>query len=241
MSNDEHGRSGGSGSWAGFLIGPAFLVLVYWFLAGPDLAEIPHTKAVSVPASAISTAPRREILHDPPTILINGFKRQCMDCHSLFPPREETPKRLLQHKHVRLNHGINDRCRNCHDTENRNRLVLYGGKSIPYNNVVELCAKCHGPEYEDWLFGMHGKVLGYWDTSRGPARRLMCTECHNPHTPRIPAMSPIQPLPPPHTLRMGNPAEHETAEEEADPLRHALRVTEQILNQRKHPKQEVPD
>ncbi len=229
MSSDRRTTGGRSGGWASFLIGPAFFGLAYWFLAGPDLSQIPHTRAVVVPAEDISIEPRRQILHDPPTINLGGFERTCMDCHRHFPPREDTPKRLLQHTHIRLNHGINDRCRNCHDVEDRNRLVLYGGESISYDQVVELCEKCHGPTYEDWVRGMHGKVLGYWDEALGPVRRLVCTECHDPHTPRIPAMSPIRPLPPPSTLRMGNPQEHVYEElEELDPLRRALHLAERV-------------
>jgi hypothetical protein len=46
---------------------------------------------------------------------------------------------------------------------------------------------------------MHGRTNGYWDASRGEARRLTCTECHDPHAPALPAMTP---LPGPATIRM---------------------------------------
>lgn len=227
-------------SWAGFLIGPAFFALAAWFLIGPDLLDIPHTPIVVAPAEAITTAPRRQTLSDPPTIVVNGFKRTCMDCHRLFPPREQTPKRLLQHKHIHLNHGINDRCRNCHNVQDRNKLVTYNGEPVSFNNVVRLCAKCHGPTYRDWQRGMHGRTNGYWDPTRGPVRRLRCTECHDPHDPRHPAMDPLTPLPPPHTIRM---PEHEpVAKAEPhlhDPLRDALeRFTE--LEQQQPSRQSAP-
>ena len=163
-------------------------------------------------------------LVDPPMILLNGFERTCMDCHRVFPPRDIAPEDLQQHRHIRLDHGINDACRNCHDVENRDRLVLRGGESIGYDDVERLCAKCHGPTYRDWEIGTHGRSNGYWDPSRGERRRLACTECHDPHVPRSPAMDPINPLPGPNTLRMHvlEPVEGEEHAGTYDPLRSAI-------------------
>jgi len=171
----------------------------------------------------LSTAPRRKILGDIPVINIDGYDRTCMDCHKLFPARDAAPEALLQHKNILLDHGINDRCRNCHDVKDRNRLVMASGDSISYGEVVLLCAKCHGPIYRDWEHGMHGRTNGYWDSKRGKQRRLSCIECHDPHSPRIPAMDPLAPLPPPKTLRMGEPGEHDP--EKTDPLRRSLKIS----------------
>jgi hypothetical protein len=146
-----------------------------------------------------------------------------MDCHMLFPAMDEPPERLQQHTDIVLDHGINDRCRNCHDTVNRDRLVLQSGESIPFSEVVELCAKCHGPTYRDWQRGMHGRTNGFWNVVMGDAWRLNCIECHDPHNPRFPAMDPLIPLPPPNTLRMGRRRGHSSdIPEEADPLRRVL-------------------
>ncbi|RMF75544.1 MAG: hypothetical protein D6744_13315 [Planctomycetota bacterium] len=168
----------------------------------------------------MTTAPRRIALGDPPTVQIGAFRQTCMDCHRMFPPADDPPKQLMQHTHIKLDHGINDRCRNCHDPEDRNRLVLHGGESIPYERVVELCAKCHGPTYHEWQRGAHGRTNGYWNPAFGPVRKLKCTECHDPHSPRHPAMDPVRPLPPPNTLRMGEPRKpsHDPPEERRDPL-----------------------
>lgn len=208
---------------AGFLTGLGLLLLACWFLWGANLVEIPTTKASIVPAALLSTAPRREILSDPPVIEIDGFERTCMDCHRLFPAREMAPDKLLKHTHIVLDHGINNLCRNCHYVEDRNRLVLHNGEPIDYDDVVVLCAKCHGPTYRDWERGMHGRTNGYWDATQGEPRQLGCTECHDPHIPRVPAMDPLSPLPPPNTIRMGDhgAVEHEETEE-LDPLRRVL-------------------
>lgn len=224
------GSSASSGGVAGFLVGPAFFAMAIWFVLGPDIGKVPTTEAAMVPAELITAAPRRVAQGDPPMAIVNGMNRRCTDCHDLFSPRPEALKKLLQHSHIVLDHGINDACRNCHDTEQRDTLVLHGGERVQYSQVVRLCAKCHGPTYEDWIHGMHGRINGYWDTTRGAAHRLGCTECHDPHHPRVPAMAPIKPLPPPNTLRMGDQtidAGHEVEEE--DPLRRALYLAEKAL------------
>jgi hypothetical protein len=207
-------------------LGPALLLLAAWFLWGPELTDLPVAVSPPVSVEDLSTAPRRTILGDPPVVKIDGFERNCMDCHMLFPASDEPPRKLQQHTDIVLDHGINDRCRNCHDAENRDRLVLESGESISYSEVDDLCAKCHGPTYRDWQRGMHGRTNGYWDASRGEPRKLKCIECHDPHNPRVPAMNPLPPLPPPTTLRMGSHPGHGVEDPvEEDPLRRALQRT----------------
>jgi len=89
---------------------------------------------------------------------------------------------------------------------------------VPFSDVQSLCAQCHGPVFRDWERGTHGKTLGAWDLSSPDAHRLTCTECHNPHSP---AYEPIEPLPGPNTLRMGEQHKkaHGAHENERNPLR----------------------
>jgi hypothetical protein len=210
---------------AAWLVGPVLLGLAVWFLWGPPLTRVPHKPLVLVPLEPLSTAVRRQIIGDPPTIEIAGFTRVCTDCHALFPLGTEPIADRRQHEHIVLDHGINDTCRNCHDVTNMNRLVLYSGESISYTEVPNLCQKCHGPTFRDWERGIHGRVNDYWDPRSGPPRKLKCIECHDPHRPRTPAMEPLEPLPRPDTLRMGTPPTHRPRTEdlaEGDPLRRAL-------------------
>lgn len=187
----------------GYLIGPAFLLLAAWFYWGPLGINLPSYGPRVIDPQLLSTAPRRQILGDPPVMRINVYDRTCMDCHRVFPPRDDPPRQLLQHRHIVLDHGINDRCRNCHFLEDRDRLVLHGGEVIGFGRVVELCAKCHGPTYRDWQNGAHGRTNGFWDQTKGPIRRLGCTECHDPHQPRVPALDPVAPLPGPRVPERG--------------------------------------
>jgi hypothetical protein len=215
---------GHSPGWAGWIVGPVFLLLAALFVRGPDLAHVPGAEGEEYDASVLSTHPLREILGHPPLIEIGGYELTCMDCHRIFPAAEETPESLQQHEHIVMEHGVNDECRSCHHTVERNKLVLRSGAAIPFTEASLLCGQCHGPTYRDWVRGAHGRTNGYWDESRGKAYRLQCTECHDPHAPRRPAMQPLQPLPPPVTFRMGELKPHTEAvlEDESDPLRRAL-------------------
>mgnify|MGYP001181040420 CR=1 FL=1 len=185
----------------GWFVGPIFLALALWFGIGPQGLALPASTPTSVDRSVLTTAPRRTALSDPPTVRIDGFDRTCMSCHRMFPPREVPASKLLQHRHIALAHGINDRCHNCHHDDDRDLLVLRDESTISFGRVVELCAQCHGPTYRDWQRGAHGRTNGYWDAHYGEVRRLGCTECHDPHQPRVPAMDPLAPLPGPQALR----------------------------------------
>lgn len=229
MSTESNARNGTPGvtrrgSPFGIFVGPAFFGLAAWLWLGPSLTEIPARPDVRVDARRITTAPRRATVGDPPTIRVNSFDRVCTDCHGIFPITQQQIENRMQHRHVVLDHGINDKCHNCHDVRDMNRLVLRDGSSISFSDVPELCRKCHGPTYHDWEHGIHGRINGHWDAGRGEQHKLRCIECHDPHRPRHPAMDPLAPLPGPHTLRMGEPgAAHPEDYEpvEADPLRRA--------------------
>jgi hypothetical protein len=138
-----------------------------------------------------------------------------MDCHRIIPSPTETFRKLTQHPEIRLNHGINTRCFNCHHPTNRNVFVDDFGREIPWREPQLLCAKCHGPVYRDWQAGSHGRINGYWDTAKGPQTKRRCIECHDPHHPPFAALTPA---PGPNTLRMG-PQEPPTHEGKHDPLR----------------------
>jgi len=195
----------------GYLVAPSFLLAGAWFIWGLDVVDIPQARSEKVARAQLTLDPPRKILGDPPVIRINEFDRTCMDCHRIFQNKEPNAK-LEQHQHIRLQHGINARCYDCHCFEDRDRLVLRDGKTtVPYTAIVSFCAQCHVDKHRDWELGLHGRQIGFWDLSEGPRKKFLCTECHDPHRPRHPIMEGLAPLPSPNTLRMGRPAPH-TAE-----------------------------
>ena len=76
----------------------------------------------------------------------------------------------MQHREIKLEHGINTSCFNCHHETNRDAFAGEEGEEIPWNQPQLLCAKCHGPVYRDWQHGSHGRTNGYWDTQRACRR-----------------------------------------------------------------------
>lgn len=235
MAKDQHSSaatdamksSAATGGWAGFLIGPAFFLLAAWFVWGKDLSQAPIEEGPKIRSSDISTAPRRQTVPASALVNINGFDRTCMDCHRIFPTRPWVPNApRMQHQHIQLSHGPNAKCTTCHDDKDRDLLVLQDGSTAPLTSTELLCSQCHARAFADWSNGMHGRVNGYWDATRGESVRLTCGECHDPHNPNFPARGRIKPLPGPRTLRMGDPSEHHKALHavEEDPLRAPLQV-----------------
>lgn len=219
--NDEKGRqpSDKDGQeYVGYLIVVLFFSLVFWFLIGPELGDIPARGEELVAVEGFSTDPLFTMLDDPPSALMGGYELKCVECHKLFPSLPETARNLTQHTHITLDHGLNNRCFNCHDYGQRDRLGLPGGRTIPFADVALLCATCHGTTYRDWQRGIHGRTSGYWNPRYGEQIRLTCSQCHNPHQP---AYEPMSVLPGPDTLRMGDPGsvEHQITEEDHNPLR----------------------
>jgi len=198
-------------------ISSVFFVLAGWFFFGPAAARPTVPPSVPVTAADIDPSPPRQVIGVPPSVVIGGYDQTCTACHKLFDSRPETLEKPLQHGHIELDHGLNARCFNCHDLENRDLFRLHGTATATFDRVEELCAKCHGPTFRDWERGMHGRSTGSWDTNSPERGRLVCTQCHDPHSP---ARSAIAPLPGPNTLRMGDQSHnsHHLDPDERSPL-----------------------
>lgn len=90
--------------------------------------------------------------------------------------------------------GGNLWCLHCHDTEDRDKLKRNDGELLTFNQSHLLCGGCHGPKLRDWEAGIHGKIVGYWDPSRGEAEetvKMLCVECHPAHDPAFPSLTPM--------------------------------------------------
>lgn len=198
----------------------AFALAAIVFAFDPVPFVSPLAARVPAPAWAIDPTPVRHP-NSRPEYAAAGYTYQCMDCHRIIPSPKETLRKLTQHTEIRLNHGINTRCFNCHHPENRNAFVDDFGHEIAWTEPQLVCAKCHGPVYRDWQAGSHGRINGYWDKTKGPQTKRRCVECHDPHSPPFQR---LKPAPGPNTLRMGKPTpiEHDGKH---DPLRIYSRVT----------------
>ena len=137
------------------------------------------------------TPPRRTTGLD---LVKMGWTYDCMECHRFLEAQWHHDAPMVEHQQIKLKHGNNRFCLNCHHPTNRNAFVDYDGSEIPEGGVVQLCAKCHGPTYRDWDAGVHGRENGFWDVNRGPRTKLLCIQCHDPHAP---GFQPMKPLPAP--------------------------------------------
>lgn len=130
-----------------------------------------------------------------PVIRQAGFTYSCNDCH-LYKEPAEAPKILIAaHEHIKMEHGINSNCYNCHHKKEREFLTDIDGNKIPLTKSEQLCQKCHGARYKDWTLGIHGRQDGYWHEEFGEVKRATCVACHNPHSPKF---KPMRPLPGPY-------------------------------------------
>jgi hypothetical protein len=94
------------------------------------------------------------------------------------------------HQGLIIAHG-NLSCLSCHNSKNYDTLKLADGSAVSFENAMQLCAQCHGPQTRDYKNGSHGGMTGYWDLSRGPRQRNACTVCHDAHAPAYPEMMPV--------------------------------------------------
>ncbi len=118
-----------------------------------------------------------------------GWSYDCMECHKMLEAKWHFDDRaMVEHETIKLNHGNNRFCLNCHHPTNRNVFVDYDGSEIAEQDVVSLCARCHGTVFRDWQAGAHGRRNGYWDTSKGGETQLRCIQCHDPHDPKFKAI-----------------------------------------------------
>jgi len=113
----------------------------------------------------------------------------CNDCHSELEPNTRRRELVEMHDDIIFDHDSENRwCLACHNTINRDSLVLAGGKLLGFDESYKLCGQCHGPKIRDWKLGIHGKRSGEWN---GQKQYLLCVHCHDPHSPKIKSLKPM--------------------------------------------------
>jgi hypothetical protein len=169
--------------------------------AKPELPPLPKVARPPAAQPQVGLAADAHLNKTPPRetkgldLVKLGWTYNCMECHKLLKqPRWHYDRPMVEHQDVKLQHGNNRFCLNCHHPTNRNAFVDYDGSEIQEADVVLLCAKCHGTTYRDWQAGVHGRQNGYWNKEMGESTKLRCIQCHDPHHP---AFQPMKPLPPP--------------------------------------------
>lgn len=122
----------------------------------------------------------------------NEISVGCATCHATRKPNSSnrTPADLNEfHGEMNFNHGKIS-CLSCHNSDDYDALKLADGSRVEFQDVMTLCAQCHGGQMKDYDHGAHGGMNGYWDLSRGPRMKNNCVDCHHPHSPQFPKMQP---------------------------------------------------
>lgn len=120
----------------------------------------------------------------------------CGTCHATRTPNpanKRTEDLDLFHQDLKIQHGSLT-CLSCHNNQNYDTLKLANEAQVPFEEVLDLCSQCHGPQRRDYDHGAHGGMNGYWDLTRGGQTRNVCTRCHDPH---VPAYGRVRPAAPP--------------------------------------------
>lgn len=125
----------------------------------------------------------------------NPVMVRCNNCHDTQKTNmltEDASTLKDFHQHMSFQHN-SLKCVSCHNPDDHETLRLADSTTVPFSNVIQLCAQCHGPQYRDFKNGSHGGMTGYWDLSRGERQRNNCVDCHDPHHPSYPKVMPVFP------------------------------------------------
>lgn len=196
-----------------------FFALAALLFAMPRHAPVPLAPQSKVDRAELVPSPRRNAMADPAGIMVEGASQNCNACHQIFKSNPTAASAVNFHKSIVLQHGLNNRCVNCHDVNDRELLTLRDGATVPFSQTPMLCAQCHGTVFRDWERGTHGKTMGSWKTQSPEQHRLTCNQCHDPHSPKY---EPYIPLPGPNTLRMGEQDSDHALEGKQSPLQRWL-------------------
>ncbi len=207
---DRVGRRGRTAAVLWSLIA-VFATLAAVFALSPLGRSRPREPIPLVDPAFLSTATNRQSYAD----LVRGKEDlsdfNCYACHEKNKPptlRFDDHQNLIipqEHSDIVMGHGEhgrNNNCFNCHNENNLELLQTRDGRVLKFQDSPQLCGSCHGPTFEDWEVGAHGRISGYWNRKVGPITRQLCVNCHNPHAP---AFQGRKPAPGPHPLRPPDP------------------------------------
>ena len=171
--------------------------LASWVVGCGDTPPDAFSLIASAPASVPRASGPLRVEAPPPPFSDGVFP--CTECHvEKDLPTNRTRRTLVDaHDDIVLKHDEEQRwCLDCHDADNRDRLHLASGETVPFEESYRVCGQCHGEKYRDWRVGVHGRRIGQWN---GAKEYLLCVHCHSPHQPRFKALAP-KPAPQPPRL-----------------------------------------
>ena len=123
----------------------------------------------------------------------NPVLMSCKSCHSVRSPDPKNGSKgplVSFHQDLDFVHGKLV-CISCHNPEGSYAdFRLASGESVKPENIMKLCAQCHGSQFRDYQHGSHGGMTGYWDLRKGVRQRNHCINCHDPHQPAFPLFRP---------------------------------------------------
>ena len=154
---------------------------------------IPFLLLIGLSFASLALGANEEFPVSPPPLTEGIYP--CSNCHASMEVNRKKRELKDEHTRIKLHHAETMRwCLDCHDAKNRDKLRLYSGELVNFNESYKLCGECHGPVYRDWKAGIHGKRSGSF---AGPGKRtyFLCANCHDPHEPKF---KPIKPEPPPY-------------------------------------------
>lgn len=118
----------------------------------------------------------------------------CKSCHGVRSPNPKngsTGPLVSFHQGLDFVHGKLV-CISCHNPEGAYAdFRLASGESVKPEDIMKLCAQCHGPQFRDYQHGSHGGMTGHWDLRKGSRKRNHCVDCHDPHKPAFPLFRPV--------------------------------------------------
>jgi uncharacterized CHY-type Zn-finger protein len=214
MENQLQPPSGNSRTRTNWVL--AGLTATFLAMAGLFLVDLwgrppPPPKFPLVDPAFLDTAPWRASYADLVKANEDLSDFDCYACHDKKKPpviEFDADHNVIlppEHSNLELAHGSHNRnnvCYNCHNEHNLLTFQARDGRELRFQDSSALCGSCHGPTFGDWEVGVHGRVSGYWDRSKGEAHRLDCVNCHDPHAPTLPTRPAA---PPPHPLRAPPP------------------------------------
>jgi len=156
---------------------------------------LPFLLLVGVCLASLAKAASEEFPVSPPPLTEGIYP--CSNCHASMEVNRKKRELKEEHSQIKLHHAETMRwCLDCHDAKGRDRLRLYNGELISFNESYRLCGECHGNLYRDWKAGIHGKRTGYFPGS-GKRTYFLCAHCHDPHEPKFKPLKPESPPSPP--------------------------------------------